>query len=62
MSGAQVPVSRLTTISIPGDTLNFDELQMDILLDEEWKSYSEHLDVENYDESIVASVAHARKK
>ena len=41
VSGAQVPVSRLTTIYIPGDTLNFDELQMDILLDEEWKSYSE---------------------
>lgn len=41
VSGAQVPVSRLATVSIPGDTLNFDELQMDIILDEDWKSYNQ---------------------
>jgi len=50
VSGAQVPVSRLQTVSVPGDTLNFDELQMDIILDEKWKSY---LDFNNWLQSLT---------
>ena len=41
VSGANLPVSRLGTLAIPGDTLNFDELMMDIIIDEELKGYGE---------------------
>ena len=41
VSGAIVPVSRLATISVPGDTLNYDELVLDIIADENFKAYDE---------------------
>ena len=41
VSGAMAPVSRLGTLAVPGDTLNFDELMMDIIIDENFMGYSE---------------------
>ncbi len=41
VSSTSVPVSRLQTLSIPGDTLNYDELTMEIIIDEDFKAYSE---------------------
>jgi len=36
-----LPVPRLGNLSIPGDTLNVDELSMDVLVDEDMNSYIE---------------------
>lgn len=36
-----VPYKRISTIAVPGDTLNFDELSMTVLVDEEMNSYTE---------------------
>jgi len=41
VSGTVVPISRLTTLATPGDTLNYDELVMDIIADEDFKGYEE---------------------
>ena len=41
VTGAPAPVSRLGTLAIPGDTLNYDELVMDVIIDEDFKGYSE---------------------
>lgn len=41
VSSAQVPFSRIQTVSVPGDTLNFDELQIDLIIDEDMNSYTE---------------------
>ena len=36
-----LPVPRLGNLSVPGDTLNVDELSMDVLVDEDMNSYIE---------------------
>lgn len=41
VSSSNVPISRLQTLSVPGDTLNYDELVLDIIIDEDFKGYSE---------------------
>ena len=41
VSGTVVPISRLATLATPGDTLNYDELVMDIIADEDFKGYEE---------------------
>jgi len=41
VSAAQVPFSRIQTVSVPGDSINFDELQLDLIIDEDMNSYIE---------------------
>lgn len=41
VASATVPVPRLGTLAIPGDTAQFDELSMDIIVDEDMEGYVE---------------------
>lgn len=41
VSAAPMPYKRMASISVPGDTLNFEELSMTVLVDEEMNSYTE---------------------
>ena len=41
VQAANVPYKRISSISIPGDTLTFEDLAMDILVDENMQTYIE---------------------
>lgn len=50
ISSPNVPFQRISTISLPGDTLNFSELSFDVILDEDLSSY---IEVFNWVSSLV---------